>query len=113
MDSAFLGDKIANMIWGVRKLKPLNLSFLTSDVPLLNQNGLAHADSFLILPLSPIEVLIATNNRKTMNDVLGRTDNRLVRLVNENIVHQANKYIFGLDDTHLRFIKRHWPSPSL
>jgi hypothetical protein len=42
---------------------------LTSDRPIVMTNGLAHATSHIVMPISPRRIFVAANNRETVKDL--------------------------------------------
>jgi hypothetical protein len=106
MNSELIGTQLINMQWAVKRLKPPDFSLLTSDRPLIMSDGIGHESGFIMMPISPDRVFIMANNVKTITTI-DREPNFAAR-VNDFVAKQAHKFVYGNDDTQLRFVaKRH------
>ena len=63
MDSEFLGTALNRMQWAVIHFDEAHHLLLTSDRPIVMTNGLAHATSHIVMPISPRRIFVADNNR--------------------------------------------------
>lgn len=105
MDSQKVGSFICQMRWSVYTVNNNNYySFLTSDRPLIMTNGMAYSHSFLAIPLSPSHLFLATNNIENEQTIQNISHRELVKNMNNILCLQAAKYVYGSDDSQLRFV---------
>jgi hypothetical protein len=57
------------MQWAVIHFDETHHMLLTSDRPIVMTNGLAHATSHIVMPISPRRIFVAANNRETVKDL--------------------------------------------
>jgi Protein of unknown function (DUF4238) len=79
-------------------------------------NGLVQQDAHIVLPISPRRLFIATKTEETFQYFREMNPNELARTVNNQVCQQARKFVFGCNDSQLKFIekrlgKRVWSSP--
>jgi Protein of unknown function (DUF4238) len=105
VDSESVGTLLNGMSWSVTTLKRQRFSLLTSDRPIIMTNGLAKEDGHIALPISPTTIFIAARKTETFQAIFAEInkDGAEVR-VNDLIVRQAVKYVYGVDDRQLRFV---------
>jgi hypothetical protein len=107
IDSPDIGKHINNMRWIVLKALRPKFTLLTSDRPVIIANDLKYDNSQILLSISPYHVFVATNNAKTeqyIEGVLAR--GQMIQQVNERVTLQARKYVYGLNDSQLRFVSK-------
>ena len=68
-------------------------------------NGLRVDNAHIVLPISPTTIFIAAKERKTFDYIRALRSDDLVRSVNNKVAEQAVKYVYGTDDSQLRFVK--------
>lgn len=107
IESERVSEKIMEMQWHLGRLENLKHSLLTGDRPLIMTNGLASPESHIVMPLSPRHVWIATNRDEETSKIkaMSRTGELALRM-NDRIVRQARKFVFGTHHSQLRFIER-------
>jgi hypothetical protein len=105
MDSERVGEVLNGMVWGIIGIEYPNFPLLTSDRPLIMTNGLGRPDANILMPISPTRVFVAAATQETMRKI-GDTATRstFARTINDRVVGQARKYVYGTDDTQLRFV---------
>lgn len=84
---------------------------LTSDSPVIRHKALKDDDGMLILPTSPTEFFVAFNENKIdMKNWITQSiqAGTFVAGINKYLVKQKIKYVYGIDDSHLDFVTRHW-----
>ncbi len=79
-------------------------SFLTSDRPIAMTNGLNKPTSHIAIPLSPKRLFGAVKSQETYDAIGAMRPNELVVAVNAKVAEQARKYVYGTDDSQLRFV---------
>ena len=107
MDSENVGSLLNKLQWGVLRINQSDYSLLTSDRPLVLTNLLIGAKSHVAMPLSPDRIFLAADTAETMWElyVACKKANTTVRILNDRVVRQARKFVWGTDDRQLRFIK--------
>lgn len=84
---------------------------LTSDVPLIRYRGLEHDDGMWILPTATDAFLVIFNHGQIdMARSIERNirDGVFVEAMNRYVVQHKIDYVYGIDDSHLDFVKRYW-----
>jgi Protein of unknown function (DUF4238) len=107
MDSEFLGTALNRMQWAVIHFDETHHMLLTSDRPIVMTNGLTHADSHIVIPISPRRIFIAVNNQETakkLHDMAGAGG--MAQILNNRMARQARRYAYGVDDSALQFIEQ-------
>lgn len=105
MDNRAVGNELNQLSWGVLTFEDLRYPLLTSDRPIVMSNGLRVRDAHLVLPISPTAIFVAEREPDSPNAVrkLAKTVN-LAEGLNNLIVRQARKYVWGTNDRQLRFV---------
>ncbi|WP_086606362.1 DUF4238 domain-containing protein [Erythrobacter donghaensis] len=85
---------------------------LTSDNPLMISNGMAHRDAFVMLPIDPRKILILAENVDIPKHMAGHDGKTLAKAINDAVVVQAKKLVFGADRRQLRFIDNRLSRPN-
>lgn len=105
MQSEKVGNRLMSMRWHLGRFTGLKNSLLTSDRPIVMTNGIGQDDSHLVMPLTPSHVLCIAGTDVEAQKIIARSQGgELARLMNDRIVRQARKYVFGRDDSQLRFV---------
>ncbi len=107
---------LASFKWQTATVNVAKYPLLTSDRPIIMTNGLVQPDAHIILPISPRRLFIATKNDETFQLLRELNPNELAQAVNNQVSQQAHKFVFGCDESQLRFVanrlgKRVWSSP--
>lgn len=79
-------------------------TLLNSDRPAMISNGLLGDYGFIILPIGPHSLAIATQNEAVAKAFSGQEPRQLVRAMNDAVIQQADALIIPADDSHRRFI---------
>ncbi|MBB3033292.1 DUF4238 domain-containing protein [Alteriqipengyuania lutimaris] len=77
---------------------------MTSDSPLMMSNGLAHRDAFVILPTGPRTLVMLAENKSLPQHVAGYSGKIVSKAMNDAVIVQAKKLVFGADRRQERFI---------
>lgn len=105
MDSEFLGTALNRMQCAVIHFNETHRMLLTSDRPIVMTNGLAHADSHIVMPISPRRIFIAANNQETLKNLHDMANaGGMAQRLNNRMARQARRYVYGVDDSALQFI---------
>ena len=107
MDSENVGEFLNNMVWGVLTFLRPRYPLLTSDRPYVMTNGLKTPNGHIVLPISPRTIFIATRDKETMQQIdahCKREDLRMSETLNDIVVRQARKFVWGNNKSQLRFV---------
>lgn len=107
---------LASFTWRTATLNTAKYPLLTSDRPMIMSNGLIRPDAHIVLPIAPRRLFIATNDDETFGAISSTPADELAETVNNQVTQQAYKYVYGVDDSQLRFVanrlgKRVWSNP--
>jgi hypothetical protein len=105
MDSKHLGNYLNGMAWDVVPLRS-SYSLLTSDRPLLMTNGIRGPGKHLAMPIGPRLLFIAADDPAEVQRLAQQDHDALAKVTNDRVVRQARGFVWGLDDTQLRFVER-------
>jgi len=108
MDGA--GQHLNNMDRRILTLQWSSKRFMTSDNPLIINKGLAHDDCFIMIPLSPRKLFVASNVEKYTNQLLAQfEDDAWVDRINAQVVGQSYRTAYDICENRLVFAERYWP----
>lgn len=105
IDSPLMGGHLNQMRWSIISFRNERHTLLTSDRPILMTNGLAGPDNHLIMPIGPRRLFIAANTAEVERAITNMHPRDVMEQVNDRVVSQARKYVWGTDDTQLRFVQ--------
>ena len=100
-----IGNAIIHMRWWTVGITQDFPDMLTCDRPLYLSQGVADERCFIALPLSPRFIFVATRNPATFDNVMAHGIEAVTKSLNEILVTQADKYVYGAHDRHLRFVE--------
>jgi hypothetical protein len=108
INNAKIGNTILKMGWWTWTLDSKHHfpDLLTSDSPVFRSHGLADERCFIALPISSRRAFFATRNSATLDAVMAHGPARVAKELNASMVNQAQKYVFGSGDRHLRFVEK-------
>jgi hypothetical protein len=93
------------MVWGVVAVEYRTFPLLTSDRPLIMTNGLDRPDAHILMPISPTRVFAAAATQETLRKIINiASRSTFAKTINDRVTSQARKYVYGTDDTQLRFV---------
>ncbi len=98
-------NAINHMRWGTVGITQDFPDLLTCDRPLYLSHGVADERCFIALPLSPRFIFFATRKHATFDSVMAHGIEAVTKSLNELLVTQADKYVYGAHDRHLRFVE--------
>ncbi|MTV16318.1 MULTISPECIES: DUF4238 domain-containing protein [Bradyrhizobium] len=93
-----------NMLWFTYHVGEANHSLLTSDRPVIMTKGLGGPNGHLAMPISPTAIFFAVRGERMLQRIKAMDTDELVQKVNAGVVLQAVKYVYGMDDSQLRFV---------
>lgn len=107
-DSKNIGPILNSMQMSIHTLESKH-RFLTSDRPLLTVSRLRGPDATLILPVSPKKLLCCTSSSDVANRLRRELHNgSLLDTVNENVVRRAHRYVYGVCEDKIDFVREHF-----
>lgn len=104
------GNELIRMHWGVLGSDGAHPNILTCDRPLFLSNGINDPKCVIALPLSPRAIFLASRDQTRLNRLIATENSALIRAVNESIVTQADRYVYGAHEGALGFLER-WLAP--
>jgi len=99
------GDAIIRMRWWTVEITQEFPDLLTCDHPVFISHGIPDDKCLIAVPLSPRFIFFATRNPATLDRVMARGIVEVTKLLNESIVNQAQKFVYGATDRHLGFVE--------
>jgi hypothetical protein len=98
-------EEISLMSFHTAKVTDNKHPLLTSDRPIIMTNGLRVENAHIVIPISPTQIFIAAKESRTFEYIRSIRSDELVRSVNNKVSEQAVKYVYGIDDRQLRFVR--------
>jgi hypothetical protein len=75
------------------------------------------ANAHLAIPTSPAAIFFAVSSERTLKQISAMDSDELVERINAGVALQAIKYVYGVNDSQLRFVSkrlgRKTPTPPL
>lgn len=99
------GDAIIRMRWWTIDIGDGFPDLLTCDRPVYMSHGVMDEMCFIALPLSPRFVFFATRSQTMFDRVMSHGIKAVTKSINKIMVTQAEKYVYGAHDRHLRFVE--------
>jgi hypothetical protein len=106
IDDPEVGTHLNKMQWTLASFANMKHKFLTSDRPIVMSNGLSKKYDHLAIPITPCKLFLATNNRETNTLIRNLGERELVRQINHRVAIRARKFVYGVDDSQLRFVEK-------
>ncbi len=91
------------------------VDLLTSDNPFVMTHGLGDQRCVVAFPLSPRIAFFATHDPAQEKRICGHTLEQIAKSLNQSVVGQAHRHVYGASASHLRFVEnrlRRSPSPA-
>jgi hypothetical protein len=105
IDNRLMGEHLNKMRWTIVWFDRSTRTLLTSDRPIIMTAGLVEPDHHLALPIGPRALFVAATTEQTERMLRGWDPRRLLEHVNDRVACQAVKYVWGVDDSQLRFVE--------
>jgi len=96
---------ILHMRWWTVSIPTDAPDLLTCDRPVYMSHGVMDAQCLIALPISPRDVFFACRSEEIFNRVMKPGLSRLAKAINESMVFQAEKNVYGAHAQHLRFVE--------
>jgi len=104
IDNSNVAPAILSMTWSSTVLGAAQFPLLTSDRPVVIPFGLAGPHAYIALPIGPKTLFIASRDGGFHRHVGTSDPTTIVREINRIVVEQAREFVWGTDDTQLRFV---------
>jgi hypothetical protein len=100
-----IGNEIIRMQWmvGMYGATP---DILTCDRPLYLSPGVNDPRCVIALPLSPSAIFFASRDPSILDKLMRMERSALIRAINESVVTQAARYVYGAHDRQANFVER-------
>jgi hypothetical protein len=105
IDNQRVGPTIFNMHWSRVSLTAASLPLLTSDRPLNLPYGLASQEAYIALPIGPSMLFVAGHDATWAKRLSAANPSAVVKSVNLAVVSAARKFVWGLDNGQLKFVR--------
>jgi len=99
------GDAIIQMKWCVVRLPPDVRDMLTCDRPVYMSHGVMDENCIIALAISPRHIFFATRKPSLFDGFTHKKFKAMTASLNGLLVEQAEKYVYGASDRHLRFVE--------
>jgi hypothetical protein len=113
LNSDLVGGRLVNMRWAVVRFDRVRYPLLTSDRPFVMTNGIGHADSHIAVPISPDQCFVAVASMDVERQLKAIPAEKFMLILNDKMVRQARKFVYGVDDTQLRFVANRFGKKEL
>lgn len=96
---------LSTMKWQVLSMPEGAPSLLTGDHPIITSNGLDARDSYLLLPIGPRRLFLATNSQIFADRYVRQTGRvRLAQQANQLIAERARQFVYSSDHDQMGLI---------
>jgi hypothetical protein len=102
--SEWVGTHLINMRWSVVTFTGAKHLILTSDRPYVMTNGVGKPESHIVMPISPTQCFLAANTIEIEQQLQRMPAREFMQKMNDKMVSQARKYVYGVDDSQVRFV---------
>ncbi len=106
IDHPKIGQLINNMHWFVIRPPASAGTFLTSDRPVIMTPTLGEEHAYILLPVGPHALFVATKDLDTKRIFLACDPEQRVEVVNRFIAAHAVGKVYGQDDTMLDYVRQ-------
>jgi hypothetical protein len=106
MDHEGIGQSLNGMRWSVVTTPDDAPPFLSSDRPLFMSKTFSEPECYLTLPIGPHRLFVAVNTEELEQKFKNQPPNELVAETNLQIVKQAAKYVYAIDDKEIELVDK-------
>jgi len=108
-----VGPDVADMHWSILRPTKSAVPLLLSDRPLIRPYGLGDPHGFIMTPIGPDALFLASNDPDAGLKAAAMDQTWLVNEVNLAVVGQAVEFVWGSDDRQLEFVREHFGKSPL
>jgi len=94
-----------SMHWSVLMADRAENPLLTSDRPIIYTMNFFGNDAHIVLPISPTRIFVAVRERTFARAMKQKGQRELVRILNRHVTGNADEFVYGIDDSQLRFVQ--------
>lgn len=105
MENSNIIDGLLGLKWSVIATEKSKYDLLTSDRPVIHENGFNNIDSCLVLPVGPRKIFIAVKDQSVISKIKSAKPDKMVRKINEFVVSNASVTVCDRTDSQLRFVQ--------
>jgi hypothetical protein len=105
------GNEIIRMHWGVLGGSGASPDILTCDRPLYFSHGINDPKCVIALPLSTRAIFLASRDQVSLDRLIAMENSALINAINQTIVTQAERNVYGAHDRALSFVEYWLASP--
>jgi hypothetical protein len=102
-----IANRLARMTWGRLHLWRSRHALLTSDRPQCLPMHFQNTSIAVVLPISPHIAFTAAENPSALQALARGDHTKMVLQINKQVVSQARQYVWALDDSAVRFVRKH------
>jgi hypothetical protein len=106
MNSEVVAKGILSLRWARLNLPNSRHVLLTSDRPLDMPISLQSKESYIVLPIGPRTIFIATRNDLSLKAFTSKDQTKLALDINERVVAQARQYVWAVNDQARQFVQK-------
>jgi hypothetical protein len=107
MDHEGIGQLLNGMRWFVVTTPENVPPFLSSDRPLFMSKTFSEPECYLILPIAPHRLFVTVNTEEIEQQFKHQLPTELVAETNLQVVKQAAKYVYAINDKEIEFVDKH------
>jgi hypothetical protein len=109
IDDGYRGERINDMVWTTGEMNG-GLEFLISDALLQHTTPIHVKGAYLVIPISPKRLFVATNqgDHETLEEIQSMNANDLVQQVNKVVVSRASVCVGATSLDQLAFVEEHF-----
>ena len=101
-----VGQAIIDMRWSIVRRLDRQFSMLTSDKPVVTSDGLGRPDAYILLPIAPDRLFMATKSEETRRNFLQQFEGgELIGKLNHLVTAQAFEFVYGDSTDALPFVE--------
>ncbi|MGO4440314.1 DUF4238 domain-containing protein [Rhizobium sp. RAF56] len=97
---------LRTMHWVVMDTSRVTRKLMTSDRPVVMTNGFVQYAGHYGIPIGPTRLFIAFTSVAFAEKFCALPEGKIVREVNDAVIGQARKYVYGLDKANLAEVRR-------
>lgn len=108
MQNSRISKKLSMLHWATIDISSAARQLLTSDRPVQLSGQLGDERTELILPIGPERLFVAGSSASNVETIRQRGADRLVSRSNHAVTQAADRFVYGVDDSMLDFVRRNF-----
>ena len=102
-----LRQYLAPATWAVRRFPRAPYDLLVGDNPLIQENEASGAYLYP-LPIAPRCLFLVVSDARLLGPVFDMPEREIVRRVNLEMLHRAERYVYATSRAQMRIVGNHW-----